>query len=154
MISRVRKTEVQSNGSKWAGEKANSLQQLLKALDEYALDRAFEAFGNFVEPLENGAISFFGNFQELSHVFHIVTTDEKLIARLTSAIRANQQRADYLSQEDYPTRKTREEAATLDLYRIRQEKALDASRRTLEIAEREMAAKCVSLPNGERQRSG
>jgi hypothetical protein len=140
MTSRVRKTEVQSNGSQWAGEKTNSIQQLLKVLDEYALDRTFEAFGNFVEPLETGAISFFGNFQEISHVFHIITTDAELIARLTNAIRANQQRPDYLSQETYEAVKASENAATLERYRIKQEQSVAAARRTLQIAELERVA--------------
>jgi hypothetical protein len=126
-----RKTEVQSNGSKWAGQKADTIQKLFTVLENYALDRTFEAFGNFVEPIENGAVSFFGNFQELSHVFNINTTDEKLIARLTAAIRANQQRPDYLSQEDYVTVKARENEARLERDRIKQADAEKAARRTL-----------------------
>lgn len=130
-MTNQRKTEVQSNGSKWAGQKADPIQKLFKVLEEYALDRTFEAFSNFVETLETGEVSFFGNFQELSHVFNITTTDEKLIARLTQALRANQQRPDYLSQDDYVTVKARENEARLERDRIKQEQAKAAARRTL-----------------------
>jgi len=127
----ARKTTVHSCGSKWAGEKPDSIQALLKALNEYALDRTFEAFGNFVEPLESGAISFFGNFQELSHVFHITTTDSRLAAKLTDAIRANQRRPDYLSQEDYETVRARANAARLEQDRIKQAEIERRARQTL-----------------------
>jgi hypothetical protein len=128
-----RKTEVQSNGSKWAGQKPDTIQKLLEVLDTHALDRTFEAFGNFVEPLETGGVSFFGNFQEVSHVFSINTTDQNLIKRLTDAIRANQQRPDYLSQQDYATVRAAENAVRIDRDRIKQAEAERAARRTLGI---------------------
>ena len=130
-MTKQRKTKVQSNGSKWAGQKADTIQKLFEVLDTYALDRTFEAFGNFAELLETGGVSFFGNFQELSHVFNITTTDQRLIKRLTDAIRANQQRPDYLSQEDYATVKARENEARLERDRLKQADAERQARRTL-----------------------
>lgn len=115
-------TKIISNGSHYAGESLDSINKLLDRMKNYALDRSFEAFGNFiikapkkyyevrsagvryyVEKEEylytEDTVIFFGNFMAYSHVFNIVTTDKKLIKRLTNAIKKNQARADYQSQE-------------------------------------------------------
>jgi len=99
-------TTIHSNGSKWGGEQPDDINALVDVLGNYALDRTFEdeRFGNFVFPhdKQQGITCFFGNFADLSHVFSIDTDDAEVIARLTTAIRANQQRPDYLSQKTYP----------------------------------------------------
>ena len=104
-------TTIHSNGSKWAGEEPDTVATLLMVLAKHPLDRRFEAYGNFVQKnprLANGpgrlsedpeTRLFWGNFFTVSHVFRIETTDRELIGRLTLAIRKNQQRDDYLSQE-------------------------------------------------------
>jgi hypothetical protein len=104
-------TTITSNGSKWAGEEPDTIETLLEVLAEHPLDRRFEVYGNFIQKnprLANGwgRVSdnpetriFWGNFFTVSHVFHIETTDRELITRLTLAIRRNQARADYLSQD-------------------------------------------------------
>lgn len=87
-------TEIISNGS----GSAQPLEALFARLESDTLDRAFEAYGNFVEECPNGMTSFFGNFLTYSHVFNVMTDDADLIARLTAAIRRNQQSGDYLDQ--------------------------------------------------------
>lgn len=93
--------EILSNGSKWYGQKPDTLEQLIDVLGEYALDPTFEKYGNFVmeyKPLKwteknsqyKGCASFFGNFYSLSHVFRIITDELEIIERITAAIRANQ----------------------------------------------------------------
>lgn len=109
----------------------DSIEALFARLETDPLDRTFEAYGNFIiadpvnmrgEPmLPAGGVSFFGNFHTYSHVFNIDATDADLIARLTTAIRKNQQRADYLSQPDEAERARREEAARRERDRMRDE---------------------------------
>lgn len=105
---------------------------LLCRLRTHTLDRTFEAFGNFVLN-EGGATRFWGNFFDYSHVFDIAPTDKRLIKRLTAAIRANQRKPEYLSQETYADRKARECADQLrrdairDAERLRQARAIVAA---------------------------
>jgi hypothetical protein len=89
-------TTIHSNG----GGNPQPIGALFARLESDALDRTFEAFGNFIFPDEDwaGGVRFWGNFATYSHVFGIETDDVGLIARLTAAIRANQQRADYRRQ--------------------------------------------------------
>lgn len=114
---------ISSNGSKWAGESPDSLQDLFERLATHPLDPSFEDYGDFVMPArsavhvrgydEDGtfvdryddtgplhseapeAVRFWGNFFTVSAVFEIDTDEPELIARLTAAIRANQERPDY-----------------------------------------------------------
>ena len=125
-------TTIQSNGSRWAGEQPATINELFEVLETHALDRTFEAFGNFVmvEPIsEHGVhlvpngVRFWGNFAELSHVFSVDTDDADLIERLTAAIRKNQQRPDYLSQRTYE-----EEQAKIAAYRAVQDQKRQAER--------------------------
>lgn len=101
-------TAIISNGSKWAGDSPDTIDDLLAVLGTHALDRTFEPeqFGNFIfqHDKQPGITCFFGNFAELSHVFNIDTDDQNVIDLLTAAIRANQQRPDYLSQPTYDER--------------------------------------------------
>lgn len=99
-------TTINSNGSKWYGQEPDTIEDLLQALEKYPLDRRFEAYGNFImrEPemvdgsRMTGLTRFWGNFYTASHVFCIDTDEPEVIEKLTKAIRANQQRPDYLSQ--------------------------------------------------------
>ena len=108
--------KILSNGSRWAGEEPDSIENLLEVLREHPLDRSFEHYGNFVDtsplwgpdgtspnpyPDNPGVVVYSGNFSNLSHGFNIHTDEPEVIALLTDAIRANQQRPDYLSQTDW-----------------------------------------------------
>lgn len=89
------KTIIESNGSTWMGESPMDLEVLFQRLETNTLDPIFEKYGDFVLPQDDGAVIFFGNFLDYSHVFTIVTTDPDLIERLTNAIRANQGKDSY-----------------------------------------------------------
>jgi hypothetical protein len=95
-------TEINHNGSHFAGEKPDTVDELCGVLAVEPLDRAFEAFGNFILELtdDGGLLRFWGNFAKVSHVFSIDTDEPTVIEQLTTAIRENQQRPDYLSQTD------------------------------------------------------
>ncbi len=58
-------TNITSNGSKWAGETPDTIDDLLKVLASDPLDRVFEKYGNFTYPSEEtkGMTRFFGNFR-------------------------------------------------------------------------------------------
>lgn len=108
-------TKIESNGSKWAAEAPDSIDQLLAVLASEPLDSSFEQYGNFIitnprhcvylgrnkyqelDPIypDASATRFFGNFANVSHVFNIDTDEPELVATLTAAIRANQKRSDY-----------------------------------------------------------
>lgn len=90
-------TKIISNG----GGSAEPIEALFATLATEALDPRFERYGNFIrEYVDNagpfrGAVQFWGNFYNRSHVFQVYTSDPELIARLTVAIRANQATAAY-----------------------------------------------------------
>jgi hypothetical protein len=99
-------TTIHSNG----GGNAQPIEALFARLTSDPLDRTFEHYGDFVlEPVdmkgrpmgEAGSVLFWGNFLTYSHVFSVITNDADLIERLTAAIRANQQRSDYLAQPPF-----------------------------------------------------
>jgi hypothetical protein len=111
-----------SNGSRWAGEEAGDIDELLDVLGTHKLDR--ERFDNgfyTVDPCEgvynpdfkynsdlpqwvdgprmyscDGVVRFFGNFENLSHVFNIDTNHQPTINALMKAIENNS-----LVQETY-----------------------------------------------------
>lgn len=98
--------EIISNGSKWYNEKKDDIKELKKILKTYALDPTFEKYGNFYskpkflkEELNikyKNCTKFFGNFKTCSHVFNIITDDEKLINELKTLIDENKKRNDYI----------------------------------------------------------
>ena len=110
-------TQIQSMGSHYDGEGVAAIDGLFAMLAEHPLDRSFEEYGNFAYSLDEdtdyiarfpewaGHTAFFGNFYDYSFVFNFKTDDAVLIERLTTAIRANQQRPDYLSQQTPAERK-------------------------------------------------
>lgn len=113
---------IQSNGSRWAGEEAAPIAELLHMLATHTLDPVFEDYGNFfsVNPCVgvrnpdwnysnnepewidggrlyscDGVYRFSGNFYDCSHVFNIDTNDAETISALTAAIRKNQASENY-----------------------------------------------------------
>lgn len=96
------KTIIHSNGSKWYGEKPDSINKLIQVLETETIEEHFfQKFSVKAEhgklnwfnhcPIreENGITYFFGNFERVSHVFNIETTSKHLIQRLSEAIKAN-----------------------------------------------------------------
>lgn len=78
-------TVINSNGSKWAGESPDTLDQLYAVLQSEPLDPTFEKFGDFAlrdAPEFPDAIRFWGNFFTVSHVFSIDTNDPDVIATI------------------------------------------------------------------------
>ena len=100
--------EIENNGSKWAGQEPDSVEVLLKVLEQEPLNKTFEEYGDFCYPLEadfckkhnypKGTIAFFGNFFKYSHCFSIRTDELPVIKRLASAIENNKQTAAYINQ--------------------------------------------------------
>lgn len=131
-------THINSNGSKWAGQAPDSIETLIKVLNESPLDRVFEMYGNFIKDRDDeyrpGMVNFFGNFFTLSHVFNIDTDDAETIEALTSAIRANQQRSDYLSQQDPWQAEREEEERQVARMMERHEQRVEEAKRTLGLA--------------------
>lgn len=108
---------IEHNGSKWAGDSEDPLPVLFARLENYALDPRFEDCGNFASIAHSAkrhrcyndegqyidyyedtgpiyddapyAVSFFGNFYELSAGFSIVTDDPEVVEVLLEAIREN-----------------------------------------------------------------
>ena len=92
------KTEVRYCGSRWYGQDAAGVDELLEVIAAEPLSRTFEIYGNFIIADGEGSTRFWGNFAAISHVFCVDTNDSAIIERLTTAIRANQQTAAYLAQ--------------------------------------------------------
>jgi hypothetical protein len=102
-------TIVLSNGHFRADSTEAAIAKLIEVLGDHPLDRMFEMHGDFIERgarnlrggwlegVEN-AVSFFGNFFNLAHVFSIVSNDPDHVERLSRAIAANRERPDYLRQ--------------------------------------------------------
>lgn len=113
-----RQTIIGSNGSKWAGESPDSLEQLCEVLRTEPLDPSFEKYGDFVywAPAEEGnpaMIRFWGNFYRVSHVFQIDTNDPHVIDTLTQLIQLNKATSAYAAakreQFEFRTRTSREQ---------------------------------------------
>lgn len=138
-------TIITSNGSKWAGEIPDDLPKLLETLSDYPLDRTFEEYGNFVYDVDEirgpGFIRFWGNFFSYSHVFSIDTDDPEVIKTLTTAIRKNQQRPDYLSQETPEQKRERRFGEEQSRQAARQEERERRARAVLGIPEPSISSK-------------
>ena len=65
--------EIKANGSKMLGDPPDSFEQLIEVLKNNKLDPKFTEYGNFFFKGYNSFIAW-GNFQNLSHVFHIEGT--------------------------------------------------------------------------------
>lgn len=100
-------TIINSNGSKWAGEELDTIEDLLKVLSKYTLDPKFEQYGCFIQDSGTayctdeqnerwtGYTIFGGNFFDLSHVFSIQSNDPVIVGALTAAITANRETEHY-----------------------------------------------------------
>lgn len=96
-------TIIHSNGSKWAGEAPDSIDKLIEVLKNNTIEeRFFESFNtrskkglkwHQLSPIDVNVTKtkhiFFGNFEEVSHVFRIETNDPDIIKKLSNAIRNN-----------------------------------------------------------------
>lgn len=96
-------TNIISNGSKWAGERPDSIEKLLEVLRDNTIGERFffwyqtnpnqkeKPKYEYATPISirSGIHTFFGNFEEVSHVFRIETDDLEMIATLTNAIKEN-----------------------------------------------------------------
>jgi hypothetical protein len=98
--------EINSNGSKWAGQKPDTIEELLNVLDKYTLDPTFEKYGNFINnnPIwvkpkakekYKGCTQIFGNFITISHVFNITTDEPDVIEAITAAVNRNKETTEY-----------------------------------------------------------
>ncbi len=76
----------------------NTPAELETLLATEPLNYTFECYGNFVAKRENNITRFWGNFAHVSAVFQVDTSDPEVAARLTAAIRANQQTPAYRAQ--------------------------------------------------------
>ncbi len=93
-------TEIQSNGSKWYGQEPDTIDELLEVLKTETIeDRFFSKtyYSHHDKWLTRCPISkegdiyhFFGNFEQLSHVFNIRTNDPVIIDKLKNAIMNNE----------------------------------------------------------------
>ena len=94
------KTIIHSNGSKWNGQKPDTIDQLIEVLKTETIEEHFffkfkKRFGDGtfewvvgcpIDKIGKNEYRFFGNFERLSHVFRIDTTDKAVIAKLKTAI--------------------------------------------------------------------
>ena len=105
------KTEILSNGSKWAGESPDSIEKLIEVLNAETIEESFfvkyctnrhskakAEYTNFcpISKTDDGKYShFFGNFENLSHVFRINSNENNVVESLTNAILNNKGWAKY-----------------------------------------------------------
>jgi hypothetical protein len=92
---------IHSNGSKWYGQEPDTIDKLIEVLTSCTIEeRFFTSYKHNLEhgheyrnlcPIseENGMTMFFGNFEEVSHVFRIETDEPEVIEKLSAAIKAN-----------------------------------------------------------------
>ena len=95
-------TKIISNGSKFAGEALDTLDQLKERLRTETLDPMFEDYGCFAinVPSRPGFVQFWGNFLNLSAVFDVITDDADLCAELSSLIKNNMATVAYKEARD------------------------------------------------------
>lgn len=88
---------IHSNGSKWAGEPLDTLEQLLTVLSTEPLDPVFLQYGGFRE-VHRGQAHYLGNFLNVSHVFRI-TCDlgSETDTKLSRAVALNLLRPDFVA---------------------------------------------------------
>ena len=93
---------VKNNGSTWGGQPMSSIPQLIQIMKKEVIEESF--FSNFRKrygsdervqmcPIineGNGWFRFFGNFENLSHVFDIRTNNPEVIQKLRDAIKGNE----------------------------------------------------------------
>lgn len=96
-------TIILHNGSCFAGEEPDNIKELLEILKTETIEERFfspfilNKYNNEKRKYTNmcpikekdGEYTFFGNFERLSHVFHIITTNKDIIKPLSDAIKRN-----------------------------------------------------------------
>ena len=94
-------TIIHSNGSKWAGEKPDTIDMLIERLNKYTIEERFfhsfwagqgkdrKQYQHCPISESNGKTWFFGNFEEISGVFRIETDDKEFVSMLTPHIKNN-----------------------------------------------------------------
>lgn len=121
-------TVIRSNG----GGTMLPIDALFTRLETDVLDPTFEEYGNFIEQMEGGGVSFFGNFHTYSHVFNIETHDAALIERLSALILANQATDAYAAAKvEYAEEKRRHREWVAERDRKRREDQQEHARRVL-----------------------
>ncbi|MGK0413219.1 MAG: hypothetical protein ACJA1B_001421 [Polaribacter sp.] len=108
----MQNTTIYSNGSKWLGEEPDTIDKLISVLKNNTIEeRFFEPYQGYKNktdriknslnrsPIDNSEeiqkihgknmFLFFGNFEEISHVFRIATCEPELINKLKKAIKEN-----------------------------------------------------------------
>ena len=87
-------TTIHANGSKWAGQPPDDIEKLIAMLTAHPLD--LELSSRTAEP---GWWTFRGNFQDVSHVFHVETDEPDLAMRVGKAYIRSWLRAHELNSE-------------------------------------------------------
>ena len=82
-------TTIISNGSRFAGQPPATLPELLAVMAEHPISAHFRDILASNVPGRPGFVDFLGNFEDVSHVFHILTDDPDVCATMYAAIRAN-----------------------------------------------------------------
>jgi hypothetical protein len=79
-------TTIHANGSKWAGQAPDTIEELIEVMRTEPLDPRFKPYA---DNEGQGVVRFLGNFLRVSHVFNITTDDPEVCARLYRAIDDN-----------------------------------------------------------------
>lgn len=103
--------EIISNGRSknvpvWVNDKPATIEDLIEVLKNYTLDPMFEKYGNFInynpqwiiteaKDKYKNCVKIFGNFQNISHGFNIITDDKNIINSLEIVIKNNIQSKEY-----------------------------------------------------------
>ncbi len=88
-------TLITSNGSRWAGEPPATVEELLEVLKHQPVEHWTSSSAPRSSPEVK---TFFGNFQDVSHVFNITSNDPQVVRALSRAIRANRRRFNVYSR--------------------------------------------------------
>lgn len=89
-------------------ERPDTIERIARDLAEHTLDPVFEQYGDFCdrspewltkEAAEKyaGCVKFCGNFLEYSGVFDVITSDKKIIAKLSELIARNKATPKYIA---------------------------------------------------------
>lgn len=83
------KTQIITNGSRFAGQKPASLEELYIVLQEHPLGDFWQKNGCEYADRETGITKFWGNFEDISHAFDVETSDPATASRLRRLILEN-----------------------------------------------------------------
>lgn len=78
-------TIIDHNGSKWAGDLPDHLDMWFERLAKHTLASRFYPYATS----KGRTMDYFGNFDDVSAGFRIITDDEEVIARANALIKAN-----------------------------------------------------------------